>query len=94
MKSRSRYSNGLGGGRPGFNSQQCEIIFSSTARADQPSYQWVPGVKLSGYECDHSYPSNANVKNGGAIPPVPHMSLCHSKSKYLSKPKPVTGCES
>jgi hypothetical protein len=31
------------------------------------------GVKLPGSEADHSSPS-AEVKNGGAIPPLPHAS--------------------
>jgi hypothetical protein len=33
-----------------------------------------PGVKRQGHEADHSSPSSAEVKNGGAIPPLPHMS--------------------
>jgi hypothetical protein len=32
------------------------------------------GVKRPGCEADHSPPSSAEVKNGGAIPPLPHMS--------------------
>jgi hypothetical protein len=49
----------------------------------QPPIQWVPeaislGVKRPGREPDHSPPSSAEVKNGGAIPPFPHMSLWHS----------------
>jgi hypothetical protein len=40
--------------------------------------QWVPraislGVKWPGREADHSPLSSAEVKNGGAIPPLPHM---------------------
>jgi hypothetical protein len=35
-----------------------------------------PGEKQSGREADHSPPSSAEVKNGGAIPPVPHMTEC------------------
>jgi hypothetical protein len=31
-----------------------------------------------GHEADHSPPSDAKVKNGGAIPPLPHVSLWHS----------------
>jgi hypothetical protein len=51
--------------------------------ATQPSVQWVPGalsleVKRQGHEADHSPPSNAEVKNGGAIPPVLHMSSWHN----------------
>jgi hypothetical protein len=34
-------------------------------------------VKWPGHKADHSPPSSAEVKNGGAIPPHPHMSLCH-----------------
>jgi hypothetical protein len=31
------------------------------------------GFQLQGRESDHSYPSNAEVKNGGFIPPLPEM---------------------
>jgi hypothetical protein len=31
-----------------------------------------PGVKRPGREADHSPPSSAEVKNGGALPPLPH----------------------
>jgi hypothetical protein len=37
-----------------------------------------PGVKRQGREADHSPPSNAEVKNGGAIPPLSHISSYHS----------------
>jgi hypothetical protein len=30
-----------------------------------------PGVRLLRHEVDYSLPSGAEVKNGGAIPPVP-----------------------
>jgi hypothetical protein len=33
-----------------------------------------PGVKQSWLEVDHSFPSNAEVKNDGAIPPPLHPS--------------------
>jgi hypothetical protein len=33
-----------------------------------------PGVKRSGSEADNSPPSSAEVKNGRAIPPLPHTS--------------------
>jgi hypothetical protein len=36
------------------------------------------GVKRQGPEADHSPPSSAEVKNGGAIPPLPHMFSWHS----------------
>jgi hypothetical protein len=32
----------------------------------------LPGVRRPGREADHSSPSNAEVKNGGAIPPPPY----------------------
>jgi hypothetical protein len=49
----------------------------------QPHIQWLagaisPGVKRPGREADHSSPSSAEVKNGGAIPPLPPMSSWHS----------------
>jgi hypothetical protein len=45
--------------------------------------QWLPGaisqgVNRQGHEADHSPPSSAEVKKGGAIPPLPHMSSWHS----------------
>jgi hypothetical protein len=49
----------------------------------QPPLQSVPGVislrvKQPGHEADHSAASSAEVKNGGAIPSLPHTSLWHS----------------
>jgi hypothetical protein len=35
-------------------------------------------VTRSGWEADHSSPSSVEVKNGGAIPPLPHMPSWHS----------------
>jgi hypothetical protein len=32
-----------------------------------------PGGKAAGREADHSPPFSAEVKNGGAIPPLPHV---------------------
>jgi hypothetical protein len=37
-----------------------------------------PGVKWQGREADHSPPPSAEVKNGGAIPPLPHTPSWHS----------------
>jgi hypothetical protein len=62
-------------------------LFSSPPRPDrptQPLIQWVvpgvlyPGVKRPVREADHSPPSGAQAKDGGAIPPLPHMSSWHS----------------
>jgi hypothetical protein len=36
------------------------------------------GVKQSGREANHSPSSSAEIKNGEATPPLPHMSLWHS----------------
>jgi hypothetical protein len=45
--------------------------------------QWVPGalspgVKRQEREADHLPPSSAEVKKGGAIPPLPHISSWRS----------------
>jgi hypothetical protein len=45
----------------------------------QPPIQWVPrapspGEKRPGREADHPPPTNAEVKNGEAVPCLPHMS--------------------
>jgi hypothetical protein len=37
-----------------------------------------PGLKQSGLEAKHSPSPSAEVKCGGAIPPLPDMSLWHS----------------
>jgi hypothetical protein len=60
------------------------FLFSTTSRPTlgptQPPIQWVPGapspgVKRQGRETDHSPPSSAEVKNGGAIPPLPPFAI-------------------
>jgi hypothetical protein len=89
-----RHSDGLWAGRPGFDSRQGhEILPYSTASRPalgptQAPIQWAPGALSSGvkrprHESDHSPTSNAEVKNGGAILPLPHTSSCHSA--YLIK---------
>jgi hypothetical protein len=45
----------------------------------QPPIKWVPQaisprIKWLGCEADHSFPSNAKFKNGGAISPLPNTS--------------------
>jgi hypothetical protein len=45
--------------------------------------QWVTGaispeVERPGCEADHSPPSSVEIKNGEALPPLPHMSSWHS----------------
>jgi hypothetical protein len=48
----------------------------------QPPLHWVPWatfqwVKQQKREADHSPPSSVELKSGGAIPPLPHMSSWH-----------------
>jgi hypothetical protein len=80
---------GLQAERSGFDSRQGEeiFLFSTASRPalgpTQPPIQWVPGglsvgVKRLGREADHSHPSSAEVKNGGAIPPLLHVSSWRS----------------
>jgi hypothetical protein len=53
---------------------------SGTHPASYTMFTWAlsMGVKWPGREADHSPPSSAEVKNGGAIPPLPHKSSWHS----------------
>jgi hypothetical protein len=46
-------------------------IYISAQVPTQPLIQWVPEVKRPEPEADHSPPSSAEMKNGGAIPPFP-----------------------
>jgi hypothetical protein len=51
-------------------------ILGRRKRSTQPPIQWVSrdlslGLKQSGCKAAHSLPSSAEVKNGGAIPPLP-----------------------
>jgi hypothetical protein len=85
---RSRHSDRLRAGRPGFDSRNDEIfLFSTPSRPalgpTQPPIQWVSGaisseVKQPGREADHSPQSSAEVKNGRAILPLPHKFAWHS----------------
>jgi hypothetical protein len=63
----------------GFYSRQGEEIssFSTAYKLALRPNQWVsrvpsPGIKRPGSEGNHTRPSSAEVKNGGAIPPLPH----------------------
>jgi hypothetical protein len=79
----SRYSDGLRARRPGFDSQKRQVFsllhsVQTGSGAHPASYPMCTGVKRLGREADHLNPSSAEVKNGGAIPPFPHMSSWHS----------------
>jgi hypothetical protein len=56
----------------------CRLALNTT----QPPIRWIPGtlspgIKQPGREADHSPASSAEVKNGEAIPALPHMSSWH-----------------
>jgi hypothetical protein len=56
---------------------KCSLLHSvQTDFRAQPAYLMAvsPGVKQQEREADHSTQSSAEVKNGGAIPPLPHIS--------------------
>jgi hypothetical protein len=73
----------------GFDSQQGQEIFllsiisGLALRPTQPPTQWALGavyleVKWQGHEAGDSPPSSAEVKNDGAILPLPHAYSRHS----------------
>jgi hypothetical protein len=84
------YSDGLRARWSRFDSQQGQeiILFSKVSRpALEPSIR-VPGalstgVKQHGREADHSLPSSAEVKNGGALHPLSHTSSWRKIYLYL-----------
>jgi hypothetical protein len=79
-----RDSDGLRNGRPGFDSRQGQdfslLHNVQTDSGAHPAFSPMgtggdfPGAKWPGREADHSPPSNAEIKNDGVIPPLPHMS--------------------
>jgi hypothetical protein len=83
----SQYSDGLWAGRPDLIPGRGKIFLFSTASRlalglTQPPIQSVlgaifPGAKRQGHEADYSPLSSAEVKNGGAIAPLPHTSSWH-----------------
>jgi hypothetical protein len=76
------------------------FLFSITSRSalgpTQSPIRWVlgaisPRVKRLRREADHSPPSSAEVKKGGAIPPLPHMSSWHSDSLINHRDNFISG---
>jgi hypothetical protein len=68
-------------GRPGFDSDKGRYVslIHSLQSGSGAHPQWIqraisPEVKRPTREADHSSPSSAEVKNGGAIPPLSLMS--------------------
>jgi hypothetical protein len=73
----SQYSEGFGldgrgliHGKRFFYSLQFRTCFGTHTA----SYSMGTGVKQPGREVDHSLPSSAEIKNGGAMLPLPHAS--------------------
>jgi hypothetical protein len=62
------------------SSQYFEIYFN----INLPQHALYMGIKRPGREADHSPPSSAEVKNGGAIPPLPHVSFHSTMLAQLS----------
>jgi hypothetical protein len=76
----SQCSDGLLTRRSRFDSPLDSVQTGSVPT--QPPIRRVPGalpqgVKRQGREADHSPPINAEVKNGGVMSPLPHISSCH-----------------
>jgi hypothetical protein len=51
--------------------------FQTSSGAHPPFYTVGTGGSFPGCEADYSLPSSAEVKNGGAIPPLPYKSSWH-----------------
>jgi hypothetical protein len=76
MPSRSRDSDGLRAGWPGvrFPAGARDFSLLHSVQTGSGVHAISPRLERLGREADHSPPSSAEVKNGGAIPPLPHMS--------------------
>jgi hypothetical protein len=67
------------GGRGSIHGKVFSTVYRPALRPTQPPIQRVPGALSSGVKrqerkANHSPPSSAEVKNGGAIPPLQHTS--------------------
>jgi hypothetical protein len=60
-------------GQPGFHSPQGQEIFLSFIVSRQALSNGYPGYEAAVHEADHSSLSIAEVKSGGAKPPLPYM---------------------
>jgi hypothetical protein len=72
-----RNSEGMDG--RGLNSGRDTVFLSSTVPSSYPIGIGgsIPGERLPGREADYSPPFVAEVKNGGAISPLPHIPSWH-----------------
>jgi hypothetical protein len=89
----SRYSDGLGTGRLEFDSLQghklflCFVVSRPSLGLTQLPIKWVPralslGVKRPAREAGYLPLSSAEIKNGGAIPPLPDT--CSRRDNFIS----------
>jgi hypothetical protein len=78
-----QYNDRLRAGWPGLDSRYWQETFLISAALRpalgliEPHVHWIPGAlslgtQWPGHDTDHSLPSGAQVKNCGAIPPLPH----------------------
>jgi hypothetical protein len=80
----------LWAGRPGFDSWKGQEISLFSVTSYAMGIRAISfGTKRQGRKADHSPPSTAEVKEGGAIPPLHHISRRRVSKK--SKAIPVTG---
>jgi hypothetical protein len=81
VRSRDNYSDGLLAGRPGVR-YSAEVRNFSLLRSIHTGSGTHPmgtaEAKRPGREDDHSPQSSAEIKYGGVIPPLPHMSTWHT----------------
>jgi hypothetical protein len=69
----------VGGKRFFFSQHRPDRLWGSSGILSNGS----PGINLPGRETDHSPPSSVEVKNGVAVPPLPHT--CSWSCAYLIK---------
>jgi hypothetical protein len=71
----------------GFDSRQCKIfLFSAASRPTLgPTQPLSHGIKWQGCEADHSPPFSVEIKEDGAVPPLPPMSSWHSAQQIKHK---------
>jgi hypothetical protein len=69
-----------------FPSEERLFLFPTASRLalgpTKPPIQWVPRVQQPGRKTYQTPPSSAEVKNGGAIPPLPHVFMVQSLIRH------------
>jgi hypothetical protein len=64
------------------SSQRPERLWVPSSLLSMGTGALSPGIKRLGQEAGHSHPSDDEIKNGGAIPPLPHTSSRHD-AKFI-----------